>query len=70
MSTTGYLSPKMCPRSGSRGDESVIQGLLLDNETVLAFVAIAYSTGQGRGNDGDQTVQEGPFLHDRLTIDL
>ena len=31
------------------GDEGVIRGLQLDNETVLAFVAIAYSTGQPRG---------------------
>ena len=31
------------------GDEGVIQGLRLDNETVLALVAIAYSTGQPRG---------------------
>jgi len=30
-------------------DEGVIRGLHLDNETVLAFVAIAYSTGQPRG---------------------
>ncbi|CAN5672572.1 hypothetical protein BH18ACT11_BH18ACT11_18800 [soil metagenome] len=32
-----------------KGDEGVIRGLHLDNETVLAFVAIAYSTGQPRG---------------------
>jgi hypothetical protein len=31
------------------GDEGVIRGLQLDNETVLALVAIAYSTGQPRG---------------------
>ncbi|MBA2713015.1 MAG: hypothetical protein H0U55_05610 [Rubrobacteraceae bacterium] len=31
------------------GDEGVIRGLHLDNETVLAFVAIAYSTGQPWG---------------------
>jgi hypothetical protein len=31
------------------GDEGVISGLHLDNETVLAFVAITYCTGQMRG---------------------
>jgi len=30
-------------------DEGVISGLHLDNETVLAFVAITYCTGQMRG---------------------
>jgi len=63
--------PEDVPALGiEEGDEGVIRGLQLDNETVLALVAIAYSTGQGSGDGGDQTVQEGPFVHDRLIIDL
>ena len=42
--------PEDVPALGvAEGDEGVIRGLHLDNETVLAFVAIAYSTGQPRG---------------------
>jgi hypothetical protein len=42
--------PEDVPALGvSEGDEGIIRGLHLDNETVLAFVAIAYSTGQPRG---------------------
>ena len=32
-----------------KGDEGIIRGLHLDNETVLAFVMVSYSTGQTRG---------------------
>jgi len=63
--------PEDVPALGiEEGDEGVIRGLQLDNETILALVAIAYSTGRPRGDGGDQTVQEGPFLHDRLIINL
>ena len=42
--------PEDVPALGiEEGDEGVIRGLHLDNETVLTFVAIAYSTGQPRG---------------------
>ena len=42
--------PEDVPALGiEEGDEGVVRGLHLDNETVLAFVAIAYSTGQPRG---------------------
>ena len=42
--------PEDVPALGvEEGDEGVIRGLQLDNETVLALVAIAYSTGQPRG---------------------
>ena len=42
--------PEDVPALGvAEGDEGVIRGLHLDNEAVLAFVAIAYSTGQPRG---------------------
>jgi hypothetical protein len=42
--------PEAVPALGvQEGDEGVIRGLQLDNETVLALVAIAYSTGQPRG---------------------
>ena len=42
--------PEDVPTLGvEEGDEGVIRGLQLDNETVLALVAIAYSTGQPRG---------------------
>jgi hypothetical protein len=42
--------PEDVPALGvQEGDEGVIRGLQLDNETVLALVAIAYSTGQPRG---------------------
>jgi len=42
--------PEDVPALGiEEDDEGVIRGLHLDNETVLAFVAIAYSTGQPRG---------------------
>ena len=42
--------PEDVPAPGvAEGDEGIIRGLHLDNETVLAFVAIAYSTGQPRG---------------------
>jgi hypothetical protein len=42
--------PEDVPALGiAEGDEGVIRGLHLDNETVLALVAIAYSTGQPRG---------------------
>jgi len=42
--------PEDVPTLGvAEGDEGVIRGLHLDNETVLSFVAIAYSTGQPRG---------------------
>ena len=43
--------PEDVPALGvEEGDEGVIRGLQLDNETVLALVAIAYSTGQPRGD--------------------
>ena len=32
-----------------RGDEGIIRGLHLHNETVFAFVMVTYSTGQTRG---------------------
>jgi hypothetical protein len=32
-----------------KGDEGIIRGLSLHNETVFAFVMITYSTGQTRG---------------------
>ena len=42
--------PEDVPALGvEEGDEGVIRGLQLDNETVLALVAIAYSTGQPKG---------------------
>ena len=42
--------PEDVPALGvEEGDEGVVRGLHLDNETVLALVAIAYSTGQPRG---------------------
>jgi len=42
--------PEDVPALGvKKGDEGVIRGLHLDNETVLAFAAISYSTGQPRG---------------------
>ena len=42
--------PEGVPALGvERGDEGVIRGLHLENETVLAFVSITYSTGQIRG---------------------
>ena len=44
------IIPEDVPAPGvAEGDEGIIRGLHLDNETVLAFVAIAYSTGQPRG---------------------
>ncbi len=42
--------PEDVPALGlAEGDEGVIRGLHFDNETVLAFVMITYSTGQTRG---------------------
>ena len=42
--------PEDVPALGvETGDEGIIRGLHLENETVLAFVTIAYSTGQTRG---------------------
>ena len=42
--------PEDVPALGvEKSDEGIIRGLHLDNETVLAFVAISYSTGQTRG---------------------
>ena len=42
--------PEDVPALGvEEGEEGVIRGLQLDNETVLALVAITYSTGQPRG---------------------
>jgi hypothetical protein len=42
--------PEDVPALGvEMGDEGVIRGLHLDNETVLAFVVVSYSTGQARG---------------------
>ena len=42
--------PEDVPALGvAEGDEGIIRGLRLDNETILAVVAIAYSTGQPRG---------------------
>ena len=42
--------PEDVPALGvEKGDEGIIRGLHLDNETVLAFVMVSYSTGQTRG---------------------
>lgn len=42
--------PESVPALGvEKGDAGRIRGLHLDNETVLAFVVITYSTGQTRG---------------------
>jgi hypothetical protein len=42
--------PEDVPALGvDKGDEGIIRGLHLDNETVLAFVMVSYSTGQTRG---------------------
>ena len=42
--------PEDVPALGTeRGDEGVIRGLSLHNETVFAFVMMTYSTGQTRG---------------------
>jgi hypothetical protein len=42
--------PEDVPALGvEEGEGGVIRGLQRDNETVLALVAIAYSTGQPRG---------------------
>jgi dTDP-4-dehydrorhamnose 3,5-epimerase-like enzyme len=42
--------PENVPALGvEKGDEGVIRGLHFDNETVLAFVMVSYSTGQTRG---------------------
>ena len=42
--------PEDVPALGvEKGDEGIIRGLHLDNETVLAFVVVSYSTGQTRG---------------------
>jgi hypothetical protein len=42
--------PEDVPALGiEKGDEGVIRGLSLHDETVFAFVMITYSTGQARG---------------------
>jgi hypothetical protein len=42
--------PEDVPALGiESGDEGVIRGLTLHNETVFAFVMVTYSTGQTRG---------------------
>ena len=57
--------PEDVPALGvEMGDEGVIRSLHLDNETVLAFVVVSYSTRQGMDKPGDQTSEQGPFLHD------
>jgi hypothetical protein len=33
----------------AKGDEGIIRGLSLHNETIFAFVMVTYSTGQTRG---------------------
>jgi hypothetical protein len=42
--------PEDVPALGiEEGDEGIIRGLSLHNETVFAFVMVTYSTGQTRG---------------------
>jgi hypothetical protein len=42
--------PEDVPALGiEKGDEGIIRGLSLHNETVFAFVMVTYSTGQTRG---------------------
>ena len=42
--------PEDVPALGiEQGDEGIIRGLSLHNETVFVFVMITYSTGQARG---------------------
>ena len=42
--------PEDVPALGvEMGDEGVIRSLHLENETVLAFIVVSYSTGQTRG---------------------
>ena len=44
------------------GDEGILRGLTLHNETVFAFVAITYSTDQRMGDRGAQAPEEGSFV--------
>lgn len=42
--------PEDVPALGiAKGEEGIIRGLHLHNETVFAFVMVSYSTGQTRG---------------------
>ena len=42
--------PEDVPALGiEKGDEGIIRGLSLHNETIFAFVMVTYSTGQTRG---------------------
>jgi hypothetical protein len=56
--------PEDVPALGiGKGDEGVIRGLSLHNETVFAFAMITYSTCQRLGGRGAQTTTEGLFVY-------